>query len=50
MVNVTADVDRTQITADEVVGDLSRSYFPLFGQNIHVSLSLEGEQRKVENI
>ncbi|MEL0296531.1 MAG: efflux RND transporter permease subunit, partial [Gammaproteobacteria bacterium] len=47
VVNVTADVDRTQITADEVVGDLSRSYFPVIrAEHPRVSLSLEGEQRQ----
>ncbi len=47
VVNVTADVDRTQITADEVVGDLSRSYFPIIrAEHPRVSLSLEGEQRQ----
>ena len=47
VVNVTADVDRTQITADEVVGDLSRSYFPVIrAEHPLVSLSLEGEQRQ----
>ena len=47
VVNVTADVDRTQITADEVVGDLSRSYFPVIrAEHPQVSLSLEGEQRQ----
>ena len=47
VVNVTADVDRTQITADEVVGDLSRSYFPVIRvEHPRVSLSLEGEQRQ----
>lgn len=47
VVNVTADVDRTQITADEVVGDLARSYFPVIrAEHPRVSLSLEGEQRQ----
>ena len=47
VVNVTADVDRTQITADEVVGDLSRTYFPVIrAEHPRVSLSLEGEQRQ----
>ena len=47
VVNVTADVDRTQITADEVVGDLSRSFFPVIrAEHPRVSLSLEGEQRQ----
>ena len=47
VVNVTADVVRTLITADEVVGHLSRSYFPVIrAEHPRVSLSLEGEQRQ----
>jgi multidrug efflux pump subunit AcrB len=47
VVNVTADVDRTQITADEVIADLSGSFFPVILQeHPRVSLSLEGEQRQ----
>ena len=47
VVNVTADVDRTSITAEEVLADLSKSFLPeLLSRYPRVSLSLEGEQRQ----
>jgi multidrug efflux pump subunit AcrB len=47
VVNVTADVDRTSITAEEVLTDLSKSFLPeLLSRYPRVSLSLEGEQRQ----
>ena len=47
VVNVTADVDRSVITAEEVLSDLSGSYLnDLLGDHPRVALSLEGEQRQ----
>ena len=47
VVSVTADVDRTSITAEEVLADLGKTFLPdLLSRYPRVSLSLEGEQRQ----
>ncbi|MDA0827869.1 MAG: efflux RND transporter permease subunit, partial [Proteobacteria bacterium] len=47
VVSVTADVDRSVITAEEVLSDLSRGYLnDLLKDHPRVALSLEGEQRQ----
>jgi multidrug efflux pump subunit AcrB len=47
VVNVTADVDRSVITAEEVLSDLSGGYLnDLLNDHPRVALSLEGEQRQ----
>ncbi|MGB1537604.1 MAG: hypothetical protein ACPHAN_07780, partial [Pseudomonadales bacterium] len=47
VVNVVADVDRSVVTAEEVLSDLSAGYLDqVLKDHPRVSLSLEGEQRQ----
>lgn len=47
VVNVIADVDRTQITANEVIADLRASALPtITAEHPRVTFSLEGQQRE----